>query len=67
MDAPWLAAFESRDYLFPSDDWKLGTWLTHLLPSLVIVAVWQWRRRLGATTPHEHAVVLGCLACCSAF
>ena len=62
MDAPWLAAFESRDYLFPSDDWKVGTWLTHLLPSLVIVAVWQWRRRLGLTTPHEHAVVLGCLA-----
>ena len=34
MDAPWLAAFESRDYLFPADDWKPGTWLTHLLPSL---------------------------------
>ena len=47
MDAPWLAAFDSRDYLFPLDDWKIGTWLTHLLPSLVIVAVWQWRRRLG--------------------
>jgi len=62
MDAPWLAAFESRDYLFPADDWKIGTWLTHLLPSLVIVAVWRWRRRLGLTTPHEHAVVLGCLA-----
>ena len=54
MDAAWLAAFESRDYLFPSDDWKIGTWLTHLLPSVVIVAVWQWRRRLGVTTPHEH-------------
>ncbi len=62
MDAAWLAAFESRDYLFPADDWKVGTWLTHLLPSLLTVAVWQWRRRLGATTPHEHAVVLGCLA-----
>lgn len=67
MDAPWLAAFESRDYLFPSDDWKAGTWLTHLLPSLAIVAVWRWRRRLGLTSPHEHAVVLGCLALLLAF
>jgi hypothetical protein len=62
IDAPWLAAFESRDYLFPLDDWKVATWLTHLLPALVILAVWQWRRRLGLTTPHEHAAVLGCLA-----
>ena len=67
MDAPWLAAFESRDYLFPSDDWKIGTWITHLLPSLVIILVWQWRRRLGLTSPHEHAVVLGCLALLLAF
>ncbi len=67
MDAPWLAAFESRDYLFPSDDWKLGTWLTHLLPALVIVAVWQWRRRLGVTTARETGVVLGCLALLVAF
>jgi hypothetical protein len=62
MDAPWLAAFASRDYLFPFDDWKVGTWLTHLLPSLVIVAVWRWRRRLGLATTHEHAIVIGCLA-----
>lgn len=62
MDPAWLAAFESRDYLFPSDDWKVGTWLTHLLPGVVIVAVWQWRRRLALTTPREHAVVLGCLS-----
>jgi len=62
IDAPWLAAFESRDYLFPLDDWKVGTWLTHLLPALVILAVLHWRRRLGLTTPHEHAAVLGSLA-----
>jgi hypothetical protein len=62
MDAAWLAAFESRDYLFPSDDWKIGTWLTHLLPPVVIVATWQWRQRLGLTSRHERAVVLGCLA-----
>jgi small basic protein len=67
MDAPWLAAFASRDYLFPFDDWKVGTWLTHLLPALVIAAVWQWRRRLGLATTHEHAVVIGCLALLLAF
>jgi len=67
MDAPWLAAFASRDYLFPFDDWKVGTWLTHLLPSLVIVAVWRWRRRLGLATTHEHAVVIGGLALLLAF
>jgi hypothetical protein len=67
MDAPWLAAFESRDYLFPSDDWKLATWLTNLLPSLLIVAVWHWRRRLGVTATHETGVVLGCLALLVAF
>jgi len=67
MDAPWLAAFESRDYLFPSDDWKAGTWLTHLLPSLAIVVVWRWRQRLGLTTTHERAIVLGCLALLIAF
>lgn len=67
MDESWLAAFAGRDYLFPSDDWKAGTWLTHLLPSLAIVAVWQWRRRLALTTRHEDAVVLGCLALLLAF
>ena len=67
MDTPWLAAFASRDYLFPLDDWKVGTWLTHLLPSLVIVAVWRWRRRLGLATTHEHAIVIGCLALLLAF
>jgi len=33
----------------------------------VIAAVWQWRRRLGLATTHEHAVVVGCLALLLAF
>ena len=67
MDAPWLAAFESRDYLFPLDDWKAGTWLTHLLPPVAIAAVWQWRRRLGLVSRHEDGVVIGSLALLLAF
>lgn len=62
MDPAWLAAFANRDYLFPSDDWSAGTWLTHLLPPLAIVGLWRWRERLGLAAPHERAVVLGCLA-----
>jgi hypothetical protein len=67
LDATWLAAFESRDYLFPLDDWKGGTWLTHLLPPVVIAAVWQWRRRLSLATPHEDGVAIGSLALLLAF
>ena len=67
IDAPWLAAFESRDYLFPLDDWKAGTWLTHLLSPVVIAATWQWRRRLGLTTAHEDGVVMGSLTLLLAF
>ncbi len=67
MDATWLAAFASRDYLFPLDDWKAGTWLTHLLPQVVIAAVWHWRRRLGLVTRHEDGVVMGSLALLLAF
>jgi hypothetical protein len=62
MDPAWLAAFASRDYLFPSDDWSAGTWLTHVLPALAIVLLWRWRGRLSLVTPQERAVALGCLA-----
>jgi hypothetical protein len=62
MDAAWLAAFASRDYLFPTDDWSAGTWLTHLLPAVAVVLIWRWRERLGLATPHERAVVVGGLA-----
>lgn len=67
MDPPWLAAFASRDYLFPLDDWKVGTWLTHLLLPVVIAVVWQWRRRLGLVTRHEDGVVTGSLVLLLAF
>ena len=67
MDASWQAAFASRDYLFPAEDWKPGTWLIHLLPAVLMVAAWHWRRRVGMTTPHETAVVLGCLSLPMAF
>ena len=59
MDTAWVSAFASRDYLFPADDWRAGTWLTHMLPALATVLVWRWRQRLGLAVRGERAVVFG--------
>lgn len=61
MDADWMRAFESKDYIFPTL-WSVDAWLVNvvLLPGLVLGA-FLWRRRAGLLRPGETGVVTGCL------
>ncbi|MCL4813693.1 MAG: hypothetical protein KJ061_14460 [Vicinamibacteraceae bacterium] len=59
MDAEWMAALASKDYLFPSD-WSLETWAVNALAPVVLGALFLVRRRAGLVTREEAAVVAGC-------
>ncbi len=62
MDPAWTAAFGSRDYVFPTSSWNLGTWLALLATPAIILAVSAWRRRTGERSPSEHAIAIGALS-----
>jgi hypothetical protein len=61
MDDLWIAAFQSKDYIFPTD-WTIGTWTLNVALVATIVLVFRPRQSLGMLAPRETGVVAGSLA-----
>jgi hypothetical protein len=62
MDPAWITAFGSRDYVFPTSSWGVGTWLALLVGPAIVVAVSMWRQRTGDSSPSERAIAIGALS-----
>ena len=62
MDPAWISAFSGRDYVFPTASWSVGAWLALLVGPVIVLAVSIWRRRIGNSSPPEHAIALGALS-----
>jgi hypothetical protein len=67
MDPAWTAAFSSRDYVFPTSSWSVGTWLTLLVAPAIVLAVSRWRQRTGDLSAAEGAIVVGALSLLSMY
>ena len=61
MDAEWLRAFETKDYVFPTE-WPLSAWMLNFANPVIITAAYLLRRRAGLSHPREGALVAGTLA-----
>jgi hypothetical protein len=67
MDAAWLAPLATKDYLFPTSDWSVTTWLVNALAPVVLVGGFAARARRGLVTLPERAVFTGALALLGVF
>jgi hypothetical protein len=66
MDDIWIAALQSKDYIFPTQ-WPAGTWALNLLYVITIVVVLRRREALGLAGPRERSLAIGCLALAALF
>jgi len=66
MDETWLAALDTKNYLFPLG-WPLSTWVLNLLYLPVIALIYRWRRKEALVEPPESGVVLGAFALVAVF
>ncbi|MFI5177942.1 MAG: hypothetical protein ACHQO8_05250 [Vicinamibacterales bacterium] len=66
MDGDWLAVLADKDYLFPSA-WPAYAWLLNLAYPAVIALVYRQRRRTGAASSGEGALVAGFLTLVAVF
>jgi len=63
MDAPWLGALASKDYLFPHE-WPAYAWIFNLLPAAVVAwALWRWRD----LAPEMRGLLTGAIALAAFF
>jgi hypothetical protein len=60
MDAEWLAAIGTKDYLFP-DRWPTYAWLINLAYPVLIGVLLYARRRSGRLTPMQLGIGAGAL------
>ena len=61
MDPEWLATLVSKDYLFPLE-WPWTVWLINLSYPVLIVWLYEKRRRAGLVSTRETAVMVGSLS-----
>jgi hypothetical protein len=61
MDPRWASVLAGKDYIFPFD-WTPTFWLVNIGYLAVILAVYLYRRRLGAALPRELGLVAGAVA-----
>lgn len=61
MDQAWIDTLTDKDYVFPTTDWSIATWLVNMLYPAVIAAVFLLRRRAGVARGGEAGIVIGCL------
>jgi hypothetical protein len=66
MDAEWLGAVSSKDYLFPTT-WSPGTWLTNAIAPVVLFIGYRMRARRGCVTAEERTIAFGCMALVGVF
>ena len=59
MDSAWTAAFSDKDYLFPTDDWTLGIWLSNAIAPIVLWGIYSVRRRARMVSAPERGLFLG--------
>lgn len=62
MDAEWRALLSSKDYLFPTRDWRIGDWLANLGTAALAVGLLMYRVRHGTGSPRERGLVAGSVA-----
>lgn len=67
MDDAWVAAFADKDYIFPTTDWSVGSWLLNLLLPAIIIGTFVARRRAGVVHDREAGIVAGCLVLVAIF
>jgi hypothetical protein len=58
MDPLWASVMAGKDYIFPSD-WGAAFWIVNLGYLVVVVAIYQYRRRNEMTKPRESGLVAG--------
>jgi hypothetical protein len=66
MDDEWLAVLVDKDYPFPTG-WPWSAWALNLGLVLIVVATFEYRRRIGALRPGEEGFVIGCLTLVALF
>jgi hypothetical protein len=62
MDAAWLEALATKDYLFPLR-WPADVWAINLVYVPIILWAYRSRRRLQIASVRERGLVAGCLSC----
>jgi hypothetical protein len=66
MDAPWLAAVQGKDYLFPAG-WPIADWIVNLAYPTLILIVYRVRRRHNLVLPGERGLVTGAVTLAAIF
>jgi len=66
MDAAWTRVLASKDYVFP-DEWSLASWALNLGTLVVVLGIWQLRRRRGVAAAWETGAVAGMAALVAVF
>jgi MYXO-CTERM domain-containing protein len=66
MDPAWLGVLAEKDYLFPGE-WPLYAWVANLAYPAVLMLLFFSRRRRGATSPGEEALVAGAVGLAALF
>lgn len=59
MDAEWRGLLATKDYLFPSHDWRLGVWAINLGTAILACVGLGARLRRGDAVPRERGLLAG--------
>ena len=60
MDETWVQLLTAKDYLVPTTDWPLLTWIANLSLIVVIAVIHRYRCKLKLNTDRETGLVAGC-------
>lgn len=61
MDAAWLAALQTKEYLFPLD-WPVYAWVFNVGTAALVTWLYRVRARAGLVDVRERGLFLGCLS-----
>jgi hypothetical protein len=61
MDAEWQSLLATKDYLFPTRDWRFGTWLANLGTAALAIGLFALRVRQRIGAPGERGIVVASL------
>lgn len=67
MDAEWRGLLSAKDYLFPPQDWSLGTWALNLGTAAIAIGGLHARQRAGVAHPRERGLLAGAIVLLAGF